>query len=202
MKTNNNLHTTKNVQWCRTASEIDRKKRIALQKSFAAHSSLHVTQSCSAFPTTNEDHLGGCMKNLIARILTVLLPAVLLFAGTAHGQYAPHTLMVTVPFEFTAGDKTFPAGDYSIVSTAPDQLSVRDSRGHVLASLMAHSAGSPNDNNGSPRLTFYSVGGGHTLTQVWMESRLGYELASPQSAPAVAKRRTPVVARSNGAGNN
>ena len=28
------------------------------------------------------------MKNLTARILTVLLPSVLLLAGTAHGQYA------------------------------------------------------------------------------------------------------------------
>ena len=100
------------------------------------------------------------------------------------------TLMVTVPFEFTAGDKTFPAGDYSIVSTAPDRLSVRDSRGHVLASLVAHSAGWPNDYSRPPRLTFYSVGGAHALTQVWMESSIGYELAPPQPVPVVAKRRS------------
>jgi hypothetical protein len=68
------------------------------------------------------------MENLTARILTVLLPSVLLLAGAAQAQYEPHTLLVTVPFEFTAGAKTFPAGDYSIVSTAPDRLSVRDSR--------------------------------------------------------------------------
>ncbi len=131
------------------------------------------------------------MKNLTARILTVLLPSVLLLAGTAQAQYAPHTIIVTVPFEFTAADKTFPAGDYLIVSTAPDQLSVRDSRGHVLASLVAHSAGSPDDNSRPPRLRFYSMGGAHALAQVWMESSVGYELASPQPVPMMAKRPSP-----------
>jgi hypothetical protein len=142
------------------------------------------------------------MKNLTARILTVLLPSVLLLAGTAHSQYARRTLIVTVPFEFSAGDKTFPAGDYAIVSTAPDRLSVRDSRGEVLASLVAHSAGSPNDNNSPPRLRFYSVGGAHALTQVWMDSSVGYELGSQQTVPALAKRRSPApLAQSTGAGN-
>jgi hypothetical protein len=144
------------------------------------------------------------MQNLTARILTVLLPSVLLLAGTAQAQYEPHTLLVTVPFEFIAGDKTFPAGDYAIVSTAPDRLSVRDSRGHVLASLVAHSAGWPNDTSKPPRLAFYSVGGAHALTQVWMEGRVGYELASQQTVLAVAKRRSPArpAAQSTGAGNN
>jgi hypothetical protein len=142
------------------------------------------------------------MKNLTARILTVLLPSVLLLAGTAHSQYARRTLIVTVPFEFSAGDKTFPAGDYAIVSTAPDRLSVRDSRGHVLASLVAHSAGSPNDNSTPPRLRFYSVGGAHALTQVWMDSSVGYELGSQQPVQAVAKRRSSAPpAQSTGAGN-
>jgi hypothetical protein len=142
------------------------------------------------------------MKNLTARILTVLLPSVLLLAGTAHSQYARRTLIVTVPFEFSAGDKTFPAGDYAIVSTAPDRLSVRDSRGEVLASLVAHSAGSPNDNNSPPRLRFYSVGGAHALTQGWMDSSVGYELGSQQTVPALAKRRSPApLAQSTGAGN-
>ncbi len=141
------------------------------------------------------------MKNLTARMLTVLLSTVLLLAGRAQAQYAPHTLMVTVPFEFTAGDKTFPAGDYSIVSTAPDRLNVRDSRGHVLASLIMHSVRSPGG-DGAPRLTFYSVGGAHALTQVWMESRIGYELPPPQPASAVAKRRSAESAPSTAAGNN
>jgi len=143
------------------------------------------------------------MKNLTARILTVLLPSVLLLAGTAQAQYEPHSLLVTVPFEFTADDKTFPAGDYLIVSTAPDRLSVRDSRGHVLASLVAHSAGSPNDYSRPPRLTFYSVGGAHALTHVWMAGSVGYKLASPQPVTAVAKRRSPAPrAQSTRAGNN
>ena len=143
------------------------------------------------------------MKNLTARILTLLLPSVLLLAGAAHSQYAPRTLIVTVPFEFSAGDKTFPAGDYLIVSTAPDRLSLRDPRGHALASLVAHSAGWPTDYSRPPRLTFHSVGGAHALTQVWMDSSIGYELGSQQPVSAVAKRRSPAPsAQSSGAGNN
>ena len=141
------------------------------------------------------------MKNLTTRILSVLLPTVLLLAGMARAQYAQRTLKAMVPFEFTAGDKIFPAGSYSIVSTAPDRLDVRDSGNHFVASLITHSVEALND-DGRPRLVFSVVGSGYALTQVWMESsRLGYELAQPKPASVVAKRRSPEPAQPTGAGN-
>jgi hypothetical protein len=141
------------------------------------------------------------MKSPITRIATILLPAVLLLAGTAHGQSAQHTMKVTVPFEFIVGDKVFPAGEYSIVRTAPDLLDVRDSRDHVLALLVTHCALSPNDKPGSPRLTFLTVAGQHVLTQVWMESsRIGYELPLPKPDFVVAKHRSPAPTQTTSSG--
>jgi hypothetical protein len=145
------------------------------------------------------------MQIAITRLLTTLLPAVLLFVGTAPGQYAQRTMRATVPFEFTVGNKIFSAGEYSIVNPAPDRLDVRDSRGHLLALLVTHNTLPPiNNNNGGPRLIFFVVGGEHVLAQVWMESSIGYELPSPKPDFVMAKRRSPVPAQttSAGAGHN
>lgn len=128
------------------------------------------------------------MKHLIARILAPISVAVLLFAGAAHAQYVQHTIQVNVPFEFTVGDKVFPAGDYSVVATAPNRLDLRNSEQRVVASLLTHSVQSLNPSS-STRLLFSTLSGGHALTQVWMQSEsTGFELAQPKPASLLAKR--------------
>ena len=49
-------------------------------------------------------------------LITSLVAAFTLVA--AYGQQA-HALTVNIPFEFTAGDTTFPAGQYRITSATP-----------------------------------------------------------------------------------
>ena len=53
------------------------------------------------------------MKYLIARTLTSLM---LVVAGlTAAQAQSTSVIKVNVPFEFNFGDRTFPAGEYSLV---------------------------------------------------------------------------------------
>ena len=48
-------------------------------------------------------------------------------------------LKVDVPFEFTVGKKTFPAGEYRVVRIAPHTLALRDSKDRFLTSVMTGS---------------------------------------------------------------
>ena len=133
------------------------------------------------------------MTNLITRMLTPLSLVVLLFAGTARAQFGPRIVQVNVPFDFTVGDKAFPAGQYRLVSTAQHRLDLRDSQGRVLAGLITHSVQSL-DKSPSTKLKFSTAGGGHELTQVWIQGGLiGDELASPKQPRALAKRNVPPV---------
>jgi hypothetical protein len=140
------------------------------------------------------------MKRLTSRMLTLLLIAVLLLGGIARAQYVTHIVQVKVPFEFTVNEKVFPAGEYSIVRTAPSRLDLRDVRGYVLLSLITHSVQS-REQSASTKLQFSTEGGGHALTQVWIKGdRIGNELAAPKKATVLANRnpRQPVEAGSGG----
>jgi len=140
------------------------------------------------------------MTNLIARILTPLSLAVLLCAGTAQAQIEQRVIHVNVPFEFTVGDKAFPAGDYSFVRIAPGRLDLRNSEDHVLLSLLTHSV-ELRESSPATKLKFSSVAGGHALTQVWVENEtVGYELAAPKTSIAFAKHRSNGTGLSAGAG--
>jgi hypothetical protein len=129
------------------------------------------------------------MKHRIGLTLTSLALAVLLLAGSAHAQFTAHIIKVKVPFEFNVGNQAFPAGEYSLVSTAPYLLLLRDSQAHVLATLVTRSVHAPAV-PASAKLEFDVEGGYHRLIRVWQENNaIGQELDRPKPATAVAKRR-------------
>jgi hypothetical protein len=120
------------------------------------------------------------MNNLISRMQTALSFAVLLLAGQAYAQFAPRVVQVKIPFDFTVGEKEFPAGEYILVSMAQHRVDLRDSHHHVLASLITHSVQSL-DESGSTKLQFSTMGGRHALRQVWIKGDLiGDELEVPK----------------------
>lgn len=120
------------------------------------------------------------------RVLTTVWGAVLGFAGIASAQYVPRTVKVAVPFEFTAGEKSFPAGDYVLVCT-PTSVDLRNARGQRLVALFHHSVQSQGMSP-STRLVFTTSAGGHDLQQIWLAgSNYGYELPASKTAVAFAK---------------
>jgi hypothetical protein len=125
----------------------------------------------------------------IGQILTLLTTAVLLIAGPAHAQSVDKTIKVKIPFEFAVGNKTFPAGSYSLVRTLPGFVILRDSRAHPVAvaitrSVQAYTAPA------TPKLDFYVVDGRHVLGRVWQEDELyGDELFRPKERSKLAKHK-------------
>ena len=68
----------------------------------------------------------------IASILTGLSIAVLLFVASAHAQYDGQRMVANVPFEFTAGNISFPSGQYDFIRSGAGLYMVRDAGGRSM----------------------------------------------------------------------
>ncbi len=129
----------------------------------------------------------------IATILTVLSLAVLSAAGLAQAQYAGQKLTANVPFDFTVGSLSFPAGQYDFTRSGEGLYLIREANGHaqmILAGAQVQQNGSPEKSN----LKFEVVNGRHVLIQVWSEvAASGNDF--PNGGPSVEfdKRTTDVT---------
>jgi hypothetical protein len=113
----------------------------------------------------NRQKLGGFVK-LIATILTGLSFAVLFFVAPAHAQYDGQRTVANIPFEFTAGNISFPSGQYEFVRTGPNLVFVRNSAGRGLF-VVASASIQPNWLPEKSMLKFATVDGRHVLIQIW-----------------------------------
>ena len=127
---------------------------------------------------------------LIGRTLTSLFLFVVYLGGMAYAQNAPSVITVKVPFEFSVGDKTFPAGDYSLVQPMQRFLVLRDARGQSVASAFTSGI----DVSGSvtaPTLRFASVDGRHILTELWQaQDPAGQRLVSAKTHTTFARHHS------------
>jgi hypothetical protein len=110
------------------------------------------------------------------------LAALVLFApGTARAQFIESTVQANVPFEFTVGRRTLPAGDYTFVAVAPALLLVRDRDCRTVASVLTNPV-QTTSNYSLPRLRFYLQDGKHVLAEVWQPGgHTGYEVSRKPS---------------------
>ena len=129
------------------------------------------------------------MKRFIANTLTGLMLAVLGMAITATAETIT-VIKVNIPFEFTFGDHTFPAGDYSLTQPLQHVLTLRNARGRVLGSALTDSVDSRTPGI-STKLRFTSVAGQHILSEVWQDQEASGEQLS------YAKPRTQLVERAS-----
>jgi hypothetical protein len=116
------------------------------------------------------------MKKRIAGTLSVLTVLGLLAVPLAAQS---HRLKADIPFEFTAGGKVMPAGEYEIVLRADlsgvTQLFATDARQGAL--VLGYNIGGGKDQETS-RLTFNQYGNQYFLAEVWaqgLSSGLGFQ---------------------------
>ena len=140
------------------------------------------------------------MKRITAKI-TSLMVIVLLWAAAGYAQYAPRLILkVDVPFEFSVGKKTFPAGSYQLVRIAPYMLALHDSKNGFLASVVTSPVVSRKARF-TATLQFQFDGEHHVLSQVWPGSgTTGYELPVPKRVTYVAQQQQPVEVQASQAG--
>jgi hypothetical protein len=105
------------------------------------------------------------MKQAVRHTLTALLLTIVTAAGSAFAQSGT-VIKVNIPFDFSFGDQTFPAGNYSLVQPAQHFLALRDDRARVIASSFTRAVESFTTAPSS-KLMFRSVDGQKVLVQVW-----------------------------------
>jgi hypothetical protein len=105
------------------------------------------------------------MKNLRSALLAL---TVLLLATVAHAQQT--NVKADVPFDFIAGDRAYPAGEYTVKSIAASGIAIlidntqEPERGLVLSNACLR--GQP---SAETKLVFERMGDHYFLSQIWTE---------------------------------
>jgi len=128
------------------------------------------------------------MKHLITRTLTSLALAVMGLSVAASAQVG-QTTKATIPFDFTVGKKTFPAGNYSLSQSEQGLLTVRDGRGHAIAQVLTVGIDEA-DLAASPKLKFAKADGTYILTEVWDGAALGQEVLGAKKQATFGNHRS------------
>jgi hypothetical protein len=123
------------------------------------------------------------------RIMRTMLMAAAIVVIAVPGIAQSGMVSATIPFEFIVGDKTMPAGDYSITCDLSHELVNIESRQndrHNAALLMTLVEGKTGVT--SPRLVFNVREGRHFLAQVWNGGSMGYQLERGRIEIEVSKQ--------------
>ena len=98
----------------------------------------------------------------------------LLTASYSAQAQSADRMVVTIPFEFSAGDKRLPAGEYSVKRTSATASAFTIQRTDSSAAaivLAAVTLGGGAEQQGGPRLVLRRYGDVYFLAQVWMPDR-------------------------------
>jgi bifunctional DNA-binding transcriptional regulator/antitoxin component of YhaV-PrlF toxin-antitoxin module len=141
------------------------------------------------------------MKNTLCRITGILALAFLAITQVALAQ---EPVVASIPFQFTAGQTTLPAGDYRVqkVRDGSSVLMIRNTEGNGAIMVMTLPA-SVNAPQTQSKLIFRRYGDRYFLAQVWSAgSARGRELpksAKEKEQALAARNETPdqvtIVAR-------
>jgi hypothetical protein len=133
------------------------------------------------------------MKKQNLRIFLMLGLFAILAVSSAHAQTS-NVQTASIPFSFTVADKTFPAGEYSVIRLNPAMdkavLAVRSKDGRMNKVVLAMDI-QVDKTQEKAKLVFNRYGDQYFLAQVWPPAdNTGFEL--PQS------RSERFLARNNG----
>jgi hypothetical protein len=135
---------------------------------------------------------GGCMKRQSYTLRTIIVGMLVILAGSmVHAQIGGDVLKVKVPFSFSVGTGTFPAGEYSLKPLLPHTMLLRNQRGQVLTSIGTNSIEST-DVQRSVKLVFNGYDGHYFLAQIWKEGdNIGKELTKSPAEIEMATKYSP-----------
>src|SRR5215813_6745018 len=107
-------------------------------------------------------------------------------------SFAQQPVKVEVPFEFSVGKHTLPAGEYRITQVAPSALSLRGENNSVVVVTIAQPIRSQSTSRDA-KVTFATRDGYAALSEVWTDGANGYKLLVPKRRPTVAQNQMPAT---------
>ena len=115
------------------------------------------------------------MKNKIYSFVAILGIFLGLAVVSVHAQ-SPSKVEVNIPFEFSAGKTTMPAGIYTIKRLAGDNVTLRSEDGKARVILNAPVSNNSSDPNAVERLVFERYGDQYALSQIWLTADSGRQV--------------------------
>ena len=115
------------------------------------------------------------MRNKIYRVIAIFGMFLSVAMVNAQGQ-APSKVEVNIPFEFSAGKTTLPAGVYSIKRMSGELLRLRSGDGKSAVILNAPVTHNSSDPNAVERLVFNKQGEEYFLSQIWLTATSGRQV--------------------------
>jgi hypothetical protein len=115
------------------------------------------------------------MNNKTYRIVAIL-GIFLAFAVASVNAQAPSKVEVNIPFEFSAGKTTLPAGVYSIKRMSGNNVRLRSEDGHSSVILNAPVTNSSSEPNAVERIVFERYGDQFALAQIWLTADSGRQI--------------------------
>lgn len=126
------------------------------------------------------------IRKQTTRIAAISALLVASFVG-ALAAHAGETLVGKVPFEFTMGDTTFPAGEYQFqVDQRPDTVLVRSTDFSNAAMALSHRAGDA-EREGAPFVKFNVYGEQRFLSMIQTSKGIAVTFGRSKQERALAK---------------
>jgi hypothetical protein len=136
------------------------------------------------------------MNNKTYRIVAIL-GIFLAFAVAGVNAQAPSKVEVNIPFEFSAGKTTLPAGVYSIKRMSGNNVALRSKDGRSSVILNAPVTNSSSDPNAVERIVFERFGDQYALAQIWLTADSGRQIWTNKKH--VKSERIEIALRKNNA---
>jgi hypothetical protein len=122
------------------------------------------------------------MNNKTYRTVAIL-GIFLAFAVASVKAQAPSKVEVNIPFEFSAGKTTLPAGIYSIKRMSGNNVTLRSKDGQSSVILSAPVTDSSSDPNAVERIVFEKYGEQYALSQIWLTADTGRQIWTDKKGP-------------------
>jgi len=131
------------------------------------------------------------MKRQAYMIVTLIMLMIVVGLSTAKAQTNGNTeLIANIPFEFSVGNKTLPAGEYAVRCTNPASdmkvLQLRSSDGR--ASVMVRTNSVIGKTQGDAKLVFNRYGDHYFFAQAWLPAdNIGMQASKSRNEKQIAR---------------
>ena len=117
----------------------------------------------------------------------VLMLALAWYAVSVNAQTSSNKVVASVPFEFSVGYKSMPAGEYAVqtISSASNGLLIQSTDGKISALRLSDETDRIKEQS-QARLVFHRYGEHYFLAEVWNGANTGRRLAKSQEESAIA----------------
>ncbi|HET6975910.1 MAG TPA: hypothetical protein VFI24_06290 [Pyrinomonadaceae bacterium] len=124
------------------------------------------------------------MRNKIYRVIAIFAICFGFALVNAQAQ-APSKVKADIPFEFSAGRTTLPAGVYTVKRISANVLTLRGEDGKSKVILNAPVTNTSTDPNAVERLVFSKQGEKFFLSQVWLTADSGRQVWTGRSVERI-----------------